>query len=511
MESNSQNKLFEYDTVPYPSYTFPQTHPGRLSTIAAFHGLESARPDKCRYLELGCGDGTNILSIAYSFPHSAFFGIDLSAVHINAANDSANGLKLSNAELICDDVMNFTRDRFGEFDFIVAHGLFSWVPGVVRERLLAIYNDCLAPNGVGYISFNAYPGCHIREMAWDMMRFHASNFREPLEQVKEGKNILKAVESMTSGDDLYRMLIANEARQIEHRSPENVYHDDFSGMNQPFYFHEFAGQLAEHGLQFLSEAEPQSLSLGNFGAEAREIVESFGDDVVAREQYIDFLRCRRFRNSLVCRENIKLERHFDKNILKRFFITTDVRPATDDAAIDNEQTVTFVDSRGKTFETNHPFTKAFIETAGRHSPIGQTFDTIAAAATEMVDHDQSQEGDVNKTAEFLLQLFFAGLVRLNTFQPQIELKPGQYPKTSAFARHQVIGGSSSVTTIAGTNLELDDVFARKLLLLADGTRSRDEIASAIADDPDLDFEGELTPVIDAILEKFAAFALLIRD
>src|SRR5215203_2185573 len=135
---------FAYDQVPYSSFTFPQTRPDRLATLGAFHGLDPASPEKCRVLELGCGDGTNLISFAYILPNSDFVGIDLSALHMDQANAPAEELNLSNLTLLQDDVMDFTRERFGEFDYIIAHGLFSWVPEPVRAKILEIVSESLA-------------------------------------------------------------------------------------------------------------------------------------------------------------------------------------------------------------------------------------------------------------------------------------------------------------------------------------------------------------------------------
>src|SRR3954471_17554466 len=97
------DEKFAYDQVPYSSFTFPQTRPDRLATLGAFHGLNTAPPDKCRVLELGCGDGTNLASFAYILPESEFVGIDLSERHIDLGNATAKELGISNLELLQDD------------------------------------------------------------------------------------------------------------------------------------------------------------------------------------------------------------------------------------------------------------------------------------------------------------------------------------------------------------------------------------------------------------------------
>ena len=153
--------LTSYDTVAYPSYPLRQAHPDLLATIATLHGLNPARPSRCRVLELGGGDGANLIPLAYAFPESAFLGIDLAPTPVQSGRNCIAELGLTNLELRCDDVMNLPAD-LGRFDYIIAHGLYSWVPSTVRDHIMSIAHDHLAPHGVLYVSFNVYPGCHIR-------------------------------------------------------------------------------------------------------------------------------------------------------------------------------------------------------------------------------------------------------------------------------------------------------------------------------------------------------------
>ena len=130
---------FTYDEVPYPSFTFPQTRPDRLSTIGKYFGIETTLPDNCRMLELGCGDGTNILSFAYCHPNSSFVGIDLSRVHISDADQAKQKLGLENVSFDCADVTTLSAKDLGQFDFIIAHGLFSWVLICSRARIADLF------------------------------------------------------------------------------------------------------------------------------------------------------------------------------------------------------------------------------------------------------------------------------------------------------------------------------------------------------------------------------------
>src|SRR5215204_7193153 len=174
-------EIFSYDVIPYPSKFFLQTHPDRLAVLATLFGMTPARIETCRVLELGCGNGSNLIS------HARFVGVDLAENHIADANRAAAELNLQNVEFYQLDVMEMSAQEFGKFDYVIAHGLFSWVPDFVREKTLALYREFLNESGVGYISYNAFPGAHHRQMVQKMMQFHARHFSEPLEKV--GKSI----------------------------------------------------------------------------------------------------------------------------------------------------------------------------------------------------------------------------------------------------------------------------------------------------------------------------------
>ena len=174
----SFEQLTPYDVIYYPGHSFPETHPDRLATMASYYGLESAPIDRCRVLELGCGVGGNLIPIACLYPESEFIGVDLSAHAIERGQANVAALGLTNIALHNRNIMEMASDG-RPFDYIIAHGVYSWVPPAVREKMLALYGECLAPNGVAYVSYNAHPGSHLRDMVRDMMLFHIRDLTEP--------------------------------------------------------------------------------------------------------------------------------------------------------------------------------------------------------------------------------------------------------------------------------------------------------------------------------------------
>jgi len=163
-----------YDDVPYGASAHASTHPDRLATIATLFGMAPAPVERCRFLEIACGDAGNLIPMAYELPRSEFVGFDLAARPIEMGERAAARLGLSNVTLSRLDLNDFPPSA-GRFDYIVAHGLYSWVPGPVRDRLLALIGAHLAPHGVAFVSYNVYPGCYVRRMLWEMLKFHTDH------------------------------------------------------------------------------------------------------------------------------------------------------------------------------------------------------------------------------------------------------------------------------------------------------------------------------------------------
>jgi SAM-dependent methyltransferase len=237
-----------YDAVPYESFPYAQAHPDRLATIAALLGLRPASPARCRVLELGCAAGGNLIPLGILFPASQFVGIDLSEVQLHEGRDAIELLKLSNVELKHQDIMGLTEEA-GTFDYVICHGVYSWVHAEIQERILEICSRNLAPRGVAYISYNTYPGWHMRGMIRDVMLFHARAFADPATKVRQARNLLdflaKAVGTESSP---YGALLRSEVESIRRSSDSYLFHEHLEDENSPVYFFEFAERAAVYCL-----------------------------------------------------------------------------------------------------------------------------------------------------------------------------------------------------------------------------------------------------------------------
>ena len=181
-----QEALTLYDAVPYAGHPFAQTHPDRLATLATLFGLKPAAPGRCRVLELGCGDAGNLAPMALALPETQFVGIDAAPGAIARGRALADAVGLPNLTLETVAIEDFEPDA-GGFDYVIAHGVYSWLPAPARDRLLALCARALARSGVAYVSYNALPGGRLREALRDVLRFHTAEFEDPTERVGQAR------------------------------------------------------------------------------------------------------------------------------------------------------------------------------------------------------------------------------------------------------------------------------------------------------------------------------------
>ena len=471
---------FSYDDVPYPSKFFLQTHPDRLAAAGMLYGMQPVPVENCRVLELGCGNGSNLISHAYGLPNSRFFGIDLSEIHIDQANAAAKELELSNIEFRRMDVMEMTVDDFGRFDYITAHGLFSWVPDFVREKVMSLYNDVLEPNGIGYISYNAYPGSYAREMVRSLMRYHTNGVGDPNAKVDKAISLLGMLAKNSTEPEVYQRILQYEFRRHQQHDTADIFHDDLGECYRPFYFHEFASLLKENGMQFLSEAELHASSRQGVAAEYAELLDSL-DSVEEREQYLDLLRGRVFRQTLFCRSEIKLDREPKPEIIENLFLSSSLRPIEPLADIGSPVVQKFANAKGHSMQIDHPLTKAALaylgETWGRSIKTNE----LLNAAREIVEHagggKENWNNEFETTRSILLQIALASdLIELHAYAPEAAQNAGTKPHVNRLSRWQ-LRDANNVLTLFNKDLKLEDKTAHHLLDLMDGSRTKMKLAT----------------------------------
>jgi methyltransferase-like protein/2-polyprenyl-3-methyl-5-hydroxy-6-metoxy-1,4-benzoquinol methylase len=520
----SDQSLTAYDDVLYPSLAHVQTHPDRLATIAALFGLETAPVEKCRVLELGCGDGTNLVSMAYGLPNSEFIGIDAAGRAISAGSEMIRDLQLHNVRLQHLDLMEFAAG--GEpFDYIIAHGVYSWVPDPVRDRILAICSESLSPNGVAYVSYNTYPGGHIRDMVREMMLFHVRSAPDVKQKVAQGRALLKFLADSKKKPDLYRRVLQKELEHAVEYSDAAFYHDDLNPLTRPIYFHHFVKHAAAHGLQFLGDAVFNEMQPDDYEPAVMTALRELEGDVLAREQYLDFLICRRFRRTLLCRREISLDHKIQPGLIANFYVASEAEPKSSKLNIHSSDTEEFRTPKGASIKTSRPLVKAVLLHLNERWPQAIHFSELLGAARCLVAEETDENENVTALCEVLLRSFAASVAELHVWTPSFVTDVSERPLASPVVRYQNRRGKR-LSTLRHTGLELNDALSRKLLDLLDGTHDFAGLVEALSvfvqrGEATLESEGErvseptqirklIAAGLPQTLNKLARTAILLR-
>jgi len=323
-----------YDDVPYGASAHASTHPDRLATIAALFGASPPPVAGARVLELGCARGGNLIPMAVAAPGAQFVGLDLSGRQIEDAQAVAGELDLNNIEFRHASILDVDAG-YGMFDYIICHGVYAWVPREVQDKILSIYAEHLTPDGVGHVSYNTYPGWHFRGMVREMLVYHSSGYADPPTRITAAKAMLGFL-AQTAGQESPYGRILNAELDLLARLPDYyLFHEHLEPDNKPLYFHEFAERLTAAGLQYLGDADPPTMGHFNFSDEVQQVLRKLSNDVVQAEQYMDFLRNRTFRQSLVAGPALRHSRSLTPASLKglRIASAAEETPGEDDAEI----------------------------------------------------------------------------------------------------------------------------------------------------------------------------------
>ena len=438
-----------YDEVPHPGFPYPETHPDRLATIATLFGLQPAPPDRCRVLELGCGDGGNLIPMAWALPESRFVGVELSSRAVAAAAAEIAALGLANIEIHRMDLREIG-PSFGAFDYVIAHGLFSWVPADAREKIFQLARAHLTRHGVAYLSYDTYPGGRLREAAREMMLYHARRATDPAGKIRRARELLTALRDASSPPDPYRVFLAAEIERLQARSDACLYHAELGDVYQPVYFHEFIAQAQRHGLQYLGEANFFDMAHAPLPAPAAALLADSADDLLVAEQYSDFLRCRCFRRTLLCHREAPVDRAIPPERVRKLYAASAFAPV-EDAHPQPGAAVEFRGPQGRKAVTAHPLAIAALTEPARRWPACLAFSDLLDKVQPRLEPGRPAPAAL---ADFLLRACAAGVVELHVWAAPVARKAGERPTAGALARRQALS-RSEVTTFRHTTVRVE--------------------------------------------------------
>lgn len=481
-----------YDEILYPTGAQDATHPDRLATIATLFGMSPAPATACRVLEIGCGDANNLIPMAFLLPGASFTGIDLAEKPIAIGKDLASKLGLRNLHLEAKDLFTITPD-FGEFDYIIAHGVYAWIPAAVQDKLMEVCRANLAPQGVAFVSYNAYPGSRLRETVRDLF----THFIRPLDArpdaIAHARRLLEFAAKARPETGPWGPIMAQVSTMLGGRPDTVLAHDEMGACYRPAYFHEFAARAARHGLQYLGEANYGDMQDRWLSPEERDLLaRTAGDPVLLREQYMDFLKCRTFRHTLLCRKEVALNRDAAPLAALKLLVSSRLRPESKKAKLDAPGPVTFQHPAGGGLSISHPSVKKLLARLGDAWP-----DRIPASGLRAKDIPDDELGD------FLLFLYGANLARLQTHWTPYACPAGPRPTATPLAR-ALVDQRKWVTTHEHVEVQIKDATTQQLLRAMDGTRERKDLLAEVRK-----LDPKVTPEsLESTLQGLAELGLL---
>ena len=432
--------MTSYDTLAYPSLPLAQTSPDRLLTQAVLLGCRIPGPAGLRVLEIGCSDAGNLAWLAAYDPGSQYVGVDSSQAAVARAR--ALSTEMGNLTVEVGDLR--TLDA-GRFDIVIAHGVYSWIRR--PTDLLECIDRHLAPDGIAYVSYNAQPGSYLRTMVGDVLRRVSAGRPDP---VAAARRFMDAVAA--GGTDTPHARLLREAMALSAEKPDHVLaHDELGEHNHAVYVQDFAADAARHRLVYLGEAHLADSQPGDTVVPA----EFAAADEVRRQQVLDYLRNRSFRQTLLVRpHNRPADFTVDPARLDTLWIAAPARQ---------------VDvSAGRT--TMRLLSGVEVTTDG------------AGLIADLRLLGQAWPGsvpvrDLASPRRALLSLYLARAVDLRV-RPAPSVMPGDRPMVLPFARHEALAGRPLATPRHDV-VTLDDDLARSVVSRMDGTSTRAALAASV--------------------------------
>ena len=493
-----------YDQRPYTDHAYAESHPDRLASVARLSGWEAPGVEAAHVLELGCGRGGNLLPIAAALPGARVVGVDRSRRQIEEARAIATATGLGNARFVVasfEDALGVG----GPFDYVVAHGVASWVSPASRRALLGTIAGALAPGGVAYVSFNVLPGWYERMAARDWWRFEPASLREPgsdnplassrgmFDRGEDaGASMRWLVERVSPEHGDYRRRLEAVARRVSETDPAYVTHEFLADEHHPQLVSALLTEAADAGLAYLGDAIPGETALELCDDEVR--ARAHTQDVAATQQLVDFVRNTAFRRALFVRADeaaargwrwpseLKVEAFEGLRLASRLKPHGEATPEAPAERFDAaDVSVQVADATAR---------RALRELAGV-APRSLPFPELARRV------------DAKDTAALRRELFelwlATGAVDLHAHEPALAVAPTERPLACPVARwHAHHGGA--VTNRWHQEVRLDDALLRRVLSLLDGAHTLADIAAAA---------GCSAEVARASLEALAAAALVV--
>ncbi len=461
-----------YDDKPYPSYPYPLSQAEHVAAMATLLKLKPVPMEKARVLELGCAGGGNLFPTAVKYPHSTCLGIDLSPVQIREAEKHTSAMGLTNIRFEALDIMDLD-SSYGTFDYIICHGVFSWVPDFVRERILDICKKNLSPHGIAMITFNTLPGWASLGAVRDMLMRHTRQCQDNAKKIAQAKSLLSFLYKFVPEKANIRGAVVQAMESFNRPNSDSyILHEYLEHNNKPFFFEEFNDALTQHNLQYLGDSVLDKMFTGNLGAEADALLSQIKDPI-KREQYLDFISNRQFRWALVGKQGGQKPGVIDTDSLGSLYFSTHVERVDSKSDPEKGTFVYALPGVGIDYTSLTPVMTAIIETLiaakKRAMSLAEIQDVVSTCGFD--------ENAMSLFPNTVLLLCFHAVLDLHVAPSCFTTEVSQKPKAFDLARYQASQADCTWVTSLDNKVTVVSTDEVAVLRQLDGTRTREALGS----------------------------------
>lgn len=470
----------DYDAVPYEDCPLAQTKPDNLGLIARLFGIDSAAPDNCRVLELGCASGGNIIPLAYYWPNSKFIGIELSKKQAAQGNKLISELKLTNIEILHRNILTLD-ENLGTFDYVIAHGVYSWVPPEVQVYMLDLISKVLSPTGIAYVSYNTLPGWHFRKAIRDIMLYPSPHDASPELKKNNGIKMLNILyDGLPSDSSLSEKWMKAECEFLLRQPPSYLLHDYLEENNNPEYFYQFIQKATANGLQFLSESDMYTMFGSALTENAEKLLDDI-DDLIEHQQYMDFYYLRHFRQTLLCHNALSFDYELDVDKIKNCYFYA-LLNSNEEIDLHTESKQTFINPKGECFDISHPLTKAAIVALSHQFPNTYSYPELIELVQNILHENNSdyEFSDPDSMLQELFNLYISQGIDLSQVNRQFATHISSKPKANRLAQAYNKYNRCCIGSMHHGSIALN-VYDRYFLSLLDGYTTAEQIANLITE------------------------------
>lgn len=465
-----------YDRVPYGSQTVSLTQPDHLALCSLLAGGPLPPREGFRLLEVGCAEGGNLVPLAVHHPESRFVGIDSSATEIALGRVAQAELCVENLELKVADLRDPTA-LDGRFHFIIAHGVYSWIPDEARAALLGLLRDRLTDDGVAYVSWNAMPGWAVRGVAREVaLRAAAASPAAAADDDPEARAervwaSARGLRALATDDAPWRRLLGTELDRLVESKLGYLTHEYLSPHNRAFYLGEVVAAASAAGLAYLGDV----MNLRHESAQARRVYEELaaaGLDGVELEEAADVIICRAFRISLLCRSGAEGPPPGDERLEPLLQVAASLREPQGAPDLRSGIVERFGGVGGVELDVADPLVKAALRELSAVYPDALAISELGRRAVRRLEAagfvvELEGTGFASLVADLRL-LHRRGQAELRLRPRALRVAPGTRPRATRLARLEARAGDA-VTTPLHDRLGLD-ALAQAMVPLLDGTR-----------------------------------------